>query len=271
MKQPPTTGVAEVNGTRLFYETQGQGPALLFVHGFTLDHRMWRRQARALIERFRVVCYDVRGFGRSDMPTSTPYSHAQDAAALCEHLGLERVVVIGHSIGAAQSLELALTHPSLVAGWVSVCMSGLGGIRFPPDVTSMFGAVRSAASAGDLQGAKRIWANCAWFTSARAVPELQSELDDMVRDYSAWHWLNDNPAKGIEPPAGARLAELRMPALVITGERDLRYNAVVGQALMRSIPGATALTVPNAGHMACMEAPDAVNRAIAAFATSCQA
>ena len=258
--------MAEVNGTRLFYEAQGQGPPLLFVHGFTLDHRMWRRQAQALAERFRVVCYDVRGFGRSDMPGAAQYRHAEDAAALCEHLGLGRVVVVGHSIGAAQTLELALTQPGLVAGWISICMSGLGGIPFPPEVTAVFGAVRAAVSAGDVDTAKRIWSSCAWFAPAREKPELRAELEQMISDYSAWHWLHDNPAKGIDPPAASRLAELRMPALVITGERDLRYNSVVGDALMRSIPGATALRVAGAGHLACMEAPDAVSRAIATFA-----
>ena len=62
------TGTAEVNGTRLYYETCGDGPVLLFLHGFTLDHRMWNRQVEALRDDYRIVTFDARGAGRSAMP-----------------------------------------------------------------------------------------------------------------------------------------------------------------------------------------------------------
>ena len=89
------------DGTRLHYEVHGTGPALLLLHGFTLDRRMWIRQID-LAKTHKVVCYDARGFGRSDLPTSETYRHYEDAAALCDYLGLQRVVAIGHSIGAHQ-------------------------------------------------------------------------------------------------------------------------------------------------------------------------
>src|SRR5262245_17718569 len=95
-----TSAITEVNGTRLYYEVRGAGPALLFLHGFTLDHRMWNRQVEDLAKAHQVITYDARGFGRSAMPGTEPYRHYEDAAALCEHLGLTRVIAIGHSIGA---------------------------------------------------------------------------------------------------------------------------------------------------------------------------
>src|SRR5512146_2752360 len=99
---------------------------------------MWRPQVEALAGRFRVVVYDARGFGRSALPSEGPsYRHCDDAAALCEHLGLARVVV-GHSIGAHQTLELALERPALVAGWAAICPAGLTSVPFPADLTRMF-------------------------------------------------------------------------------------------------------------------------------------
>lgn len=265
-RAPKDAGFAEVNGTRLYYEASGSGPALVFLHGFTLDRRMWARQVDTLSSRYRVVAVDARGFGRSAMPGAAAYRHCDDLAALCGYLHLSRVVAIGHSIGAHQTLELALERPDLVAGWVSVCLSGIGGVPFPEEVTNMFGAIRQAARERSLDEAKVIWSRGGWFASARETPALAAELDAMLADYSGWHWTHDNPAKNVEPAASERLGELRIPALIVTGKRDLPYNEAIGARLLERIAGASALALPHAGHMANMEDPDAVSRAIAELA-----
>lgn len=254
---------AEVNGTRLHYESHGSGKPILLLHGFTLDRRMWRRQVEALGDRFRVIAYDARGFGRSALPDA-PYKHCDDAAALCRHLETGPVIAVGHSIGGHQLLEMALTYPELVRGWVSVCTSGLASVPFPDDIQRVFAAVRQAAQA-DLATAKQIWMRCGWFTAARESPTLAQELDQFLADYSGWHWTHDNPYRNIEPPAAARLHELRAPALVITGTRDLPYNDAVAAGLCGGIAGAKRVQL-DCGHMAPMEQPDALSRAIAELA-----
>jgi pimeloyl-ACP methyl ester carboxylesterase len=260
-------GFAEVNGTRLYYQARGHGPALLFLHGFTLDRRMWRPQVEALADRFRVVAYDARGFGRSAAPGSTPYRHCDDAAALCEHLGLERVVAIGHSVGAHQTLELALERPDLVTGWVAICLAGLAGVPFPDEITAMFAAVRQAGLGGRLGEAREHWRQSGWFTADRETPAVAAALDEMIDDYSGWHWQHDNPARSIARPATERLGELRIPALVVSGGRDLPYTGVVASRVFDRIRGATALHLPRAGHMANLEEPAAVNAALAELAS----
>jgi pimeloyl-ACP methyl ester carboxylesterase len=263
------TGFAEVNGTRLYYELHGRGPALLLLHGFTLDHRMWRPQIAALSDRFRVLAYDARGFGRSAAPGSTPYRHCDDAAALCAHLGLPRVVAIGHSIGAHQTLELALDRPELVAGWISICMAGLAGVPFPEEITTMFANVRRAGQARQMGEARDLWRRCAWFTASRESAAVAAALDEMIDDYTGWHWQHDNPARSIVPPAAERLSELQAPALVVSGGRDLAYNGAIADKLAAEIRGATELRLPSVGHMANLEAPSAVNAAIADLAARC--
>jgi pimeloyl-ACP methyl ester carboxylesterase len=260
------SGFAEVNGTRLYYEVSGSGPALLFLHGFTLDRRMWRPQVEDLSSRFRVIAYDARGFGRSALPTTEAYRHCDDAAALCEHLQIGRVVAIGHSIGAHQTLELTLSRTNLVAGWIGVCSSGLATVPFPDDVTNMFAAIRQAARDEGIDAAKTIWHASGWFASARESPALLRELEAILADYSGWHWTHDNPAKLLEPPAAEQLGSLRVPTLVVTGARDLRYNTLIGEQLVSRIPGAVSLRLADAGHMANMEASGTVNRAIAELA-----
>lgn len=196
-------GTADVNGTRLYYEVRGAGRALLFLHGFTLDRRMWRHQVDELAKRYTVVTYDARGFGRSILPGPTPYRHCDDAAALCEHLGLTRVVAIGHSIGAHQMLEFALLRPDRVAGYVAMGMAGLGGIPFTDDITKMFSVVRQTAREAGIDAAKKIWGRNGWFAPARESSEIAVSLNEMLRDYSGWHWTHDNPAQNLDPPAAA--------------------------------------------------------------------
>jgi 3-oxoadipate enol-lactonase len=259
-------GMAAVNGTQLYYEASGFGPTLLFMHGFTLDHRMWSRQVLGLSNRYRTVIYDLRGFGRSAQPNGAPFRHAQDAAALCDHLGIEHVVAIGHSIGAYQALELALSRPDLVAGWVAVCMSAPELVPFSDDLKRMFSAIRKAAREQSLDAAKEIWRKAEWFAPLREDAELASELDRVLADYSGWDWTHESAASGLKPSIAERLGELEVPALVITGGRDLEHNDRVAQVIMKRVPSASGLRIARAGHMANMEDPAAVNRAIAEFA-----
>jgi len=265
----PREGMATVNGTQLYYQDSGgDGLALLFLHGFTLDHRMWRPQVEALAGRFRVVAYDARGFGRSALPSEdVPYRHCDDAAALCEHLGIARAVAIGHSIGAHQTLDLALERPDLVAGWAAICPAGLAGVPFPEDLTRMFADIRRAARETGVDAARDIWRRCLWFGPLRETPALAALFDRILADYSCWHWTHRNPAQDLAPAASGRLAELRIPVLIVTGGRDLPYDEAVAARLCAEITGAVTLSLARAGHMANLEDPDPVNVAIAALAS----
>ena len=153
-----------------------------------------------------------------------------------------------------------------MAGWASICLAGLAGVPFPDEITTMFAAVRRAAFGGQLGEARERWRRSGWFTADRETPAIAAAIDEMIDDYSGWHWQHDNPARSIAPPAAERLGELRIPALVVTGGRDLPYTGVVARRLVDGIRGATALQLPEAGHMANLEEPAAVNAALAALA-----
>ena len=87
----------EHNGTRLFYETAGEGSALAFIHAGICDSTMWDAQFYAFAEQYQVVRHDMRGFGRSE-PSDAVYSPHDDLRAVLDHLGIERATLLGCSI-----------------------------------------------------------------------------------------------------------------------------------------------------------------------------
>src|SRR5215467_3809964 len=110
----------QVPGGELYYEVEGDGTPVVLVHGLALDRRMWDDQVPALADVATVVRYDVRGFGRSTRDATTPYSNAGDLWRLADHLGIDRPVLVGLSMGGRVVVEATLAAPERVRALVLV-------------------------------------------------------------------------------------------------------------------------------------------------------
>jgi 3-oxoadipate enol-lactonase len=260
-----TAGFAEVNGTRLYYEDAGSGEPVVLVHAFTLDTRMWDDQFEVLARGFRVIRYDARGFGKSAAPNpGEAYSNADDLAALLDRLDARRAHVVGLSMGGRFALDYAVTYPDGLRSLV-VIDGVIGGWQWSREWIAGYAPIVEAARRRDVAQAKSLWLGHPLFAPAREQPQVGARLKQMVDNYSGWHFVNQNPERAVSPPALARLAGIRAPALVLVGERDLPDFHRMSERLEREIPGARRSTIAGAGHMANMEAPQAVNKALAGF------
>ena len=255
-------GYTEVNGTRLYYEVAGSGQPLVLIHGFTLDTRMWDDQFKIFAQNYRVIRYDVRGHGKSDNPTEESYSHSDDLLALLELFGESQAHILGLSLGGMIAIDFVLTYPEAVKTLIPVDTSGLGGFPFPPDKMESLGIISTTAKEKSVDEAREIWMSTEWFEPAMEQPEVAAACRRIVGNYSGWNWLNNNPLVRPEPPAAGRLTEIMTPTLVITGQRDTRYNHDVADLLVKSIPNVQHAVIPNVGHMSNMEAPEAFNKAV---------
>jgi pimeloyl-ACP methyl ester carboxylesterase len=246
----------------LYYEVKGKGEAVVFIHGGQMDRRMWDDQFEVFAKRFRVVRYDIRGFGSSDAPL-TPYSDAGDLADLLAHLKIQRASLVGLSLGGAVATDFTLTYPDRVAPLVLTC-PGLGGFPFR-DPANDLRPVVEAARDESYDKAAELWLANPYMSVAMEQPRLRERLRTLARENGKCWLKNPLLNRGIKPPAVDRLGEIRARTLVIGGERDVSdIHAIVGK-LAAEIPGATKRMFAGCGHIVPMEAPAEFNRVVLDF------
>lgn len=254
---------AAVNGTHLYYEAAGAGRPVILLHGFTLDTRMWDDQFAVLAERFRTIRYDLRGFGRSELPSTEPYAHADDLGALLDFLNIERAHLVGLSKGGAVALDFAFSRPARVHS-LALLDTVLRGFAWSQEGKTRDELVWQRAREGGIAAAKESWLAHPLFAPAQRQASVAQRLAQIIDDYSGWHFVHDDPERGLEPRAAERLTDLQMPLLAIVGELDLSDFRQITATIGAEAPHATQRVVLDAGHMVNMEAPEEVNRALVA-------
>ncbi|HEY2692871.1 MAG TPA: alpha/beta fold hydrolase [Streptosporangiaceae bacterium] len=265
LTQSHGTAVLERPGARLVYDVTGTGPAVVLVHGFGLDRRMWDPQAEYLAARFLVVRYDCRGFGASGpFDPAVPYTHADDLVALLDHLGLGRPVLAGLSFGGGIVLQTALAAPDRVRGLV-LLDAVLDGVPWDRESEAGLGQVARAVQAGGVPAGRAAWLAHPLFAAARQEPGLARRLAAMVDGYPGQHWLGRDPHRQVPPDFFDALEQVAAPTLVAVGEHDVPGFREMSAVLARRIPGAEHHVIAGAGHMVNLEQPAAVNELLTRF------
>lgn len=256
-------GFAEVSGTRLYYEVAGSGRPLVLIHGFTLDTRTWDDQFETFAQHYQVIRYDVRGFGKSALPSDESYSYADDLKALIEYLGISHAYILGHSMGGMIAIDFALEYPRATDALIPAD-AALGGFQWQEFGESL-GSVWSRARESGIQAAKELWMDLDLVKPDMIKPDVASRLSLMVSDYSGWHFVNNDPILELDPPAYQRLDEINTQTLIIVGEHDLPDFHTIAGILHEQIPEARKVVLPDVGHMSNMEAPDRFNEIVLGF------
>jgi 3-oxoadipate enol-lactonase len=262
-------GTFTFDGVAVHFLDEGTGEsAVLFVHGFPFRASMWEPQIPVALEAgWRVVAPDLPGFGDSGVPGDrSAYSidrYADLVAALVDHLGLGRVVLVGMSMGGYIALSVAERHPDVLAGLV------LADTRADPDTSEGRQARSDQQATVDAAGEvtplvdgllTRVLAEGG---SGRA--RAAARLEPMMRSTAPAGWVGALEAMKQRPDRTGVLSSVPVPALVVVGERDAIVPVEVAEGLAKAIPGARLEVVPDAGHVANLENPDAFNRALADF------
>jgi pimeloyl-[acyl-carrier protein] methyl ester esterase len=254
-KSTPEPQVFEVPvpGGTLAVESAGAGQALVLLHGWALDRRVWAPQ-RPLADRFRLIALDRRGFGRSTAPPDLA-AEADDLLAVREALGLGPLILVGMSQGARAALQFALRYPEHVAGLV-LQGAPLDGFEPGPrgEDSIPLGVYRALVRGGRLAEMKALWADHALMRGA--------DVGDILDLYDGRDLLAREQAPA--PLAGA-LGDIEAPVLVVTGEEDVPWRQLVGDALAYGLRNARRARI-GGGHLCNHSRPDAYNDLVASFA-----
>jgi 3-oxoadipate enol-lactonase len=241
------------DGARLAYRVDGSGADLVLVHAGIADMRMWEPLVALLARRFRIVRYDMRGFGETTY-TDAPFSNVDDLGAVMAAVESERCTLVGASFGGLVALEFAATHPESVERLV-VIDPPLPGWDWSEAMRSFFAAENAALEAGSIEEAVRV--NVEHFVGS-ANAEVQELVADMQERAFRLQLELEPRAVELDPPVSERLGDVTMAVDVVHGENDVQDFVTIAHTLAEELPSAALHCVARACHLPALERPEAV-------------
>lgn len=269
----------EVEGGRLFYEVVGKGHPLVLIHAAWASHEWWRWQVSELAHHYQVISPDVRGHGQSS-PLKHAYTvngFAEDLAHLLQSTGIQEAVLVGWSMGGIISMQYGLNYPSKVKALILIATRGHHHKKLKRRMTLQYLQARFSLlmdftaprkydrASGDFPSQK-IWLEreVQKMLSPKASKEVQDWVMSEVRKNpgesyfhvakSIWNW-----------GAGKKLKGIKVPALIMVGDKDTRTPPRFSRLLHATIPNSRLVIVKDAGHCLPLERPERVNREIMGF------
>ncbi|MFJ7729506.1 alpha/beta fold hydrolase [Neobacillus sp. NPDC097160] len=258
------TGFAEINGAKLYYEMTGEGQPVLLLHGYPLDSRMWDAQFEEFAQHFQAIRFDFAGVGKSGTHDQD-FSLVEDIKGLLAFLGIEKVNLVGLSVGGNLGMDFALAYPEMVNKLILVSTGLLGWSDFSPERQKYNAHLRECS---DQE--KVIELMCkAWVAGPfRSTDEINS---DIIENYAIM--LKDNLArengkgKMILPETKTidRVENISAPTLIVSPDVDFPDFIAIANYLHEKIKHSQKVVLPGTAHLLSMEKPQEFNNLVVNF------
>jgi len=268
------TGIAHVNGTELYYEVTGTGHPFTLIHGLLLDRRSWDDQFEVFAQQYKVLRYDLRGWGDSAQEEAEPpFSPRQDLLSLLHYLDIEKTYLLGLSGGGTFALDFTLEHPDKVDALILVSSDPSG---YAPPMTDAiqtfagryYGALQQKDSAGAVEATVRFWTDGPRRAPEQVDAQARARITTMSMQQIERHgdfMAHEQHMIPLEPSAINRLAEVRVPTLIVVGDEDVPQVIEAAGILEQGIAGAQKVVVAGTAHHPHMEKPEEFNRVVLDF------
>lgn len=259
-------GFAAINGANIFYETKGKGEPILLIHGIGVNSKMWDEQFEYFSKTNQVIRFDLRGFGKTEM-TADDFTNYDDIKGLLDELQIEKAHIVGLSFGGFLATEFTIAYPEKVKS-LTVCANGLGSTP-SEERKALQAQFNEAMKLKELEKALAIhtqmWLYGPGQPVERVKPEVVVQFQEMILKY-----FNTPPAAGgklkfLDLQDGARIAEIKVPTLVINGELDFPEIKAGVETFIEKGLNVREIVLPQTAHMVNMEDPEAFNSCLEEF------
>ena len=254
-----------VPGGEVEARIEGRGPAVLLLHAFPFSSAMWDAQAEAWSTSITVVRFDARGFGASPPGDGllTMERIADDAAAVLEHAGVPRAVVLGISMGGYAAFALVRRHPRLLRALVLA--DTRAGADSPETRRSRSLQAEKVRQSGTASLAESMVPRLVGRTSQAERPAVVAAVRDAILAAPPRGVVDALAGLAARADSTPTLREVRVPTLVVVGAEDEITPPAEAEALTRGIAGARQVTIPRTGHLPSLEDPAAFDAAVRPF------
>jgi len=254
---------------KLFYEEAGKGEPVIFIHGHSFDHYEWDPQFFPMAKKFRVIRYDVRGYGRSSMPREFSTTlHSKDVIELMDALKIKKAHIVGLSMGGFIATDLLALYPHRLA---SVTAASGDVWEGSPGPAVPWNAQTIVKRRGEIAAYKKIgihqnklkWFNGLTTRNGVILENIRKPIWDMIYKWEAWQPLHAEPRflLGTSVIDMLKKQQIKVPVMVLTGDVDAKHK----NKLMELVPSAKQVIVKNAGHVSNLENPEEFTKAITRF------
>jgi 3-oxoadipate enol-lactonase len=257
---------AENDGVKLYWEELGKGEPLLLIMGLGWASYLWNRTRKLLAEKFRVITFDNRGVGRSDVPEG-PYpipTMASDAAAVLDAAGVKSAHVFGISMGGMIAQEFALNYPERVKSLILGCTAAGGPAALQPAPEVIQTLMRRGMTPQEA-----IEAIDPFIYHPETAPELIEEERKLRLE---WYPTSEGYLSQLQGimmwEAYSRIGKITTPTLVLHGDADQLIPAGNGKLIAERIPNAKFVTISKASHIFPTDQPEATRQALLGFLTA---
>jgi len=258
-----------VNDIDVSFQTRGQGRPLLLVHGFPLDHSMWRFQFEVLARDYKVIAPDLRGFGQTTRGTASVSmkQFAEDLVGLLEALSInDPVTYCGLSMGGYIGWEFWRNFPDRLCRLIQCDTRSIGDTELiARGRRQMAGRITEQGPNGSALAAETMIPKLFSEYSAQAVPERVSQLKKVIANSDHQMIAETQLALATRADVTTWLPDIDIPALLICGEHDAISPAEEMKVIADAMPNVKLEIIENVGHMAPLEHPLAVNNVIRQF------
>ena len=261
-------GFVERGDAKLFYKSEGSGPAMVLIHGYPLSGELFKNNRSALSQAgYRVVTVDLRGFGRSSAPQSEPGSiatYAQDVLAVMDKLEIQKTVVGGMSMGGMIAFEMYRRAPERFSGLALLTTTA----NPAGDVEKTFwnAIAAKAESKGSASLVPELMKDMLTGATQAKKPELVRFLSGLIAGASKRGAVAAAKALAGRPDSLPTLATITVPTIIVAGREDTLIPLVFSQKMQQGIKGSKLVVLEGASHAAVIEAPGLLNRALLTWA-----